>query len=139
MSGPKRYLVDTNILLRFLTGTPPHQATAARNLFSRAKAGEVTLEITPIIVAEAFYTMLTFYGLERKEASEKLLHLLQQRGVKVRESDIILNALRHLQSTNVALADAYLATAAETEKIPVASFDKDFDKFPGMSRYEPVP
>jgi len=139
VSGPQRYLVDTNIFLRFLTGTPPHQAAAARDLFHRAKAGEVVLEIAPIIVAEVYYTLLTFYGLERREASEKLLHLLQQRGVKVRESDIVLNALRHLQSINVALADAYLAMAAEAEKMPVASFDKDFQKFPGIIRYEPIP
>ena len=139
MSSPKRYLVDTNIFLRFLSGTPPHQAAAARDLFNRAKEGEVVLEIAPIIVAEVYYTLLTFYGLERKEASEKLLHLLQQRGVKVRESDLVLNALRHLQSVNVALADAYLATAAAAERLPVASFDKDFDKFPGVSRYEPTP
>jgi len=138
VNGPRRYLVDTNILLRFLSGTPPQQAAAVRQLFSRAQAGEVVLEITPIIVAEAFYTMLTFYGIERKEASEKLLNLLRQRGLKVREPDFVLNALRHLQSSNVALADAYLAAAAEAEKIPVASFDKDFDKFPGISRYEPT-
>ncbi len=58
MSEP-RYLVDTNVLLRFLSGQPAAQAAAARKLFAHAANGEVVLEISPVIVAEAFlYTAL---------------------------------------------------------------------------------
>jgi len=138
MSGPLRYLVDTNVLLRFLTGEPAAQAVAARKLFSRAHSGEVVLEISPVIVAEAFYTLVSFYGTERKAAAEKLSLLLQQRGVKLRDENQTIAALERLQSAKVGFADAYLAAGAEEEKVAVASFDRDFDKFKSVRRYEPA-
>jgi predicted nucleic acid-binding protein len=72
-----RYLVDTNILLRFLSGEPPAQAAAPRKLFNRAARGEVMLEVPALIVAEAYYTLVSFYEVERKLAAAKLSLLLQ--------------------------------------------------------------
>jgi predicted nucleic acid-binding protein len=138
VNSPKRYLVDTNILLRFLSGEPVGQAAAARKLFHRAQTGEVVLDISPVIVAEAFYTLLSFYGVERKAAAEKISLLLQQRGVRLRDASQVLAALVRLQTANVGFADAYLAAGAAEEKLSVASFDRDFDKFKDVSRHEPV-
>ena len=60
MSG-SRYLVDANVLLRFLTGQPPAHAEGAKQLFMRAANGDAVLEVVPFIVAEAFYTLTSFY------------------------------------------------------------------------------
>ena len=46
-----RYLVDTNILLRFLSGEPARQAQAAKKLFAQAAAGEVLLDVSPVTPA----------------------------------------------------------------------------------------
>ena len=73
-----QYLVDTNVLLRFLSGQPAAQAQAARKLFLRATAGEIALDVSPVIVAETFYTLTSFYGVERKVAADKISVLLQQ-------------------------------------------------------------
>ena len=137
MSSPKRYLVDTNILLRFLTGEPAGQAAATRKLFHRAQTGEIVLEVSPVIVAETFYTLHSFYGIERRMAAEKLSLLLQQHGMKLRDASPVLAALARLQTANVGFADAYLAAGAAEEKLPIASFDRDFDKFKDVTRHEP--
>jgi predicted nucleic acid-binding protein len=133
----KRLIVDTNVLLRVLVGEPAAQAAAARKLFAQAAAGEVVLDISPVIVAEAMYTLLSFYGIERGMAAEKLSGLLQQRGVKLREGSQVLSALERLRMANVGFADAFLAASAAEEGISVASFDRDFDKLMGVMRYEP--
>jgi predicted nucleic acid-binding protein len=132
-----RYLVDTNVLLRFLSGEPAAQAAAARNLFERAAKGEVALDVSPMIVAETFYTFHSFYGVDKKIAAEKLSLLLQQHGVKLRDAGPVLSALNRLQPASVGFADAFLAAVAAEEKLPVASFDRDFDKL-GAPRYEPT-
>jgi predicted nucleic acid-binding protein len=131
-----RYLVDTNILLRFLSGEPPAQAAAARKLFQHAENGEVILEVPTMIVAEAYYTLVSFYEVGRKEAAGKLALLLQQRGVKLHDASPMLTALGWLQTANVGFSDAYLAAAASEENLMVASFDADFDKL-RVPRYEP--
>jgi len=132
-----RYLVDTNILLRFLSGEPAAQAESARRLFDRASAGEVVLDVSPVIVAETLYTLLSFYGVERRVATERLSHLLRQHGVKLRDAGQVFTALEFLQTANVGFADAFLAAGACEEKVPVASFDRDLDKFKGITRYDP--
>jgi predicted nucleic acid-binding protein len=136
--SPIRYLVDTNILLRFLTGEPVVQAEAARNLFDRASAGEVVLDVSPVIVAESFYTLLSFYGVSRLIAVEKLSLLLRQRGVKLRDADQVFSAFEYLRTTNVGFADAFLAAGATAENVSVVSFDRDLDKFKSVTRYDPV-
>ena len=55
----KRYLVDTNVLLRFLSGEPAAQAQAARKLFSRAAAGEIVLDVSPVSYKPFFGTNLS--------------------------------------------------------------------------------
>jgi len=137
VSVPRRYLVDTNILLRFLSGEPAAQAAAARNLFDEAREGSAVLDISPVIVAETFYTLVSFYGVERKTAAEKLSALLQQRGVKLRDANQVLSALDRLQIANIGFADAFLAAGAAEETVSVASFDRDFDKIKDVTRYEP--
>ena len=104
MSGT-RYLVDTNVLLRFLSGEPPSQAAAARKLFGRAAAGEIVLDVPTVIVAEAFYTLVSFYKVNRKVAAEKLSLLLQQHGVRPRDERLVLHALRNSGTTRCARSE----------------------------------
>ena len=51
-----RYLVGTNILLRFLSGEPTKQAAT----------GEAVLEVSPATFAEAYHTLISFYSVDRK-------------------------------------------------------------------------
>ena len=90
-----------------------------------------------MIVAETFYTLVSFYGVDRKVAAGKLAVLLQQHGVKLRDADQVLSALERLQTANVGFADAFLAAGASKEDVSVASFDRDFDKL-NVGRYEPT-
>jgi predicted nucleic acid-binding protein len=120
----------------FLSGEPPAQAEAARKLFESAANGEASLEVPSLIVAEAYYTLVSFYQVEKKLAAEKLAMLLKQHGVKLREETVVLATLERLRTANVGFSDAYLAAAAEQEELQVASFDSDFDKL-RVARYEP--
>jgi hypothetical protein len=86
----------------------------------RAVGGEVVLEVPSLIVAEAYYTLVSFYQVDKKLAAGKLAMLLQQHGVKLREADIVLAALERLQTTNIGFSDAstnwvWLATSRKPD------------------------
>ena len=133
----KRQLVDTNVLVRFFTGEPPDMAAKARRLVERADKGEVLLVILPVIVAETVYTLESFYEMDRKDVAANLLSFLQSRGIETVESARIADALCRCRDRNAHFADAYLAASAVELGNPVASFDRDFDKFKDMQRIEP--
>ncbi len=132
-----RQLVDTNVLLRFLTGDPPEMAEKARRLVERADKGEVILVVLPVVLAETIYTLESFYELERKEIATTLLDFLRKQGIEPAEPDRLSNALTRCQERNAHFADAYLAAAALDMAHPIASFDRDFDKFKDVQRIEP--
>ena len=130
-------LVDTNVLVRFFTGDPPDLAAKARRLVERADKGEVLLVVLPVIAAETVYTLESFYEMERKEVASKLSAFMQSRGIEAVESARVLDALNRCRDRGVHFADGYLAAAAAELGRPVASFDRDFDKFKDVRRIEP--
>lgn len=133
---PKR-LVDTNVLVRFFTGDPPAMAAKSLRLVEQADKGDVLLVVAPVIVAEVFYTLESYYEMERKEVAAKLSAFLLCRGIETIEGGRISDALARCRDRNAHFADAYLAASAVELQMPIASFDGDFDRFKDVERIEP--
>jgi predicted nucleic acid-binding protein len=133
----QQQVVDTNVLVRFLTGEPAEMAAKARRLVEQADNGEIILVVLPVIVAETFYTLESYYEMARKEVAAKLIEFLQSRGMECIELPRVLNALALCRDDQAHFSDAYLAASALELNSPVASFDRDFDKFKGVQRLEP--
>lgn len=112
-------------------------AGRVRKLVEKADSGELTLVVFPIIVAEVFYTLESFYDIERNLVAEKLAAFLKGRGIEVVERERIFETLKRCREQNAHFADSYLAAAAIELSEPVASFDRDFDKFKGVRRIQP--
>ena len=133
----RRYLLDSNILLRFLTGDPPDMFVAASKLIQSAEQGEVVLELSPLVLAETAFTLESFYKRPRKEVAKTLAEFVTRLGVRLQEKERFLDALARVQTTGVHLVDAYLAASSVETGVPVASFDRNFDKFSDVIRFEP--
>jgi predicted nucleic acid-binding protein len=56
------YWLDTSLLLRLLTGDPPPLAEKALRVFREAEEGRLLLRVHPLVVAEAFYTLVPTTG-----------------------------------------------------------------------------
>jgi predicted nucleic acid-binding protein len=132
-----RYHLDSNVLVRFFTGQPSGMFSAATALIRRAGAGEVILELCPLVLAETAFTLESFYQHPREKVAATLVEFIRRSGVRLVEKELILDALDRVQRSGVHLVDAYLAASASQTKIPVASFDTDLDRFKDIERFEP--
>ena len=130
-------LLDTNVIIRFLTGDHPTHSPRSRNLFARAAAGEVSLVLTDLALAESAWVLQSFYQLDRAAIAAALKGVVESIGVEVQNKAIQVNALRNFAQTGVNFVDAYHAAVAEAKSIAIASFDRDFDQFAGIKRIEP--
>jgi predicted nucleic acid-binding protein len=128
----KRYHLDANVVLRFLRNDDPQQSPEARQLVASAKAGHVVLAISAVTVAEVFYAFRASYKLSRSDVSELLGNLLRSSVFELEHEERILDAIARVEKFNVDFGDAYLAATAVETKEAVASFDKDFKKFPDL-------
>jgi len=132
-----RLLLDTNVIVRFLTGDHPAHSPRSRNLFARAAAGDVTLVVTDLALAETAWVLQSFYSLDRNAITAALKDLIDSAGIEVENKATLLSALRNFAQTDVNFVDAYHAAVAAAESIAIASFDRDFDQFAGVERVEP--
>ncbi|MEK7864169.1 MAG: PIN domain-containing protein [Chloroflexota bacterium] len=121
-----RVWVDANILLRFITRDVPAQNSRVRSLMQRAADGDILLRIPSVVVAEVVWVLASAYKLDRRTIAGTLRELAIADGIEIEEQDVVLDALRLMESANVAYVDAYLAAKARRHGEPVLTFDSDF-------------
>jgi len=132
-----RYLLDSNVVLRFLVQDHPVHAKAAIRLFQWAENGEVELILTPWIMAEVAYGLAGIYNVARGETAKLFNAIVSAVGVVTLDREMLKDAIRRYAAKNVDFADALLSAQAVSMKLSPASFDRDLDKFDDVKRYEP--
>jgi predicted nucleic acid-binding protein len=118
-------LVDTNVVLRFLTRTPAVQAQAAARLFTRGQRGEIDLVLLPTIVAEVVYVLDGVYDYTGERVASELTALLDAQCLRVGDEGAVREALHRRATSGVDFVDAYLAAVSRREGVAVATFDRD--------------
>ncbi len=137
MTAKHSYLLDANILLRFLTNDHADHSAAAKKLFTDAGAGKINLRIPFIAITEAIFTLQSYYEFDRADIGRELLKLLTAPGVTLTCPQWVLEAVDEYQTRNVSFGDACLAAEAQADQSTVVSFDRGLDKSPGLKRHEP--
>lgn len=130
------FWIDANLILRFLTREPQDLAERALHFIQRAERGEITLRLTPLVIAEVVWVLGSFYKYPRSQIAETLTAFLEADGLVVEELEVSLAALEWIASANVDFVDAYLAEVARRCGGTVASFDRDFRRL-DISWFEP--
>lgn len=126
--------VDTNVLIRHLTGDPPAQAVRATRYL--AEADELLLP--DLILAEVAYVLEAFYEAPRAQVAESLRAVLGFRAIKVVDAELAQRAVEVYDVDRLDFADAYLVASAERSGIGViASFDRSIDRVGTVRREEP--
>jgi predicted nucleic acid-binding protein len=131
------YWLDANVLVRFLVQDDLKQSAAAATLFEKAERREVILRLDSLIVAEAVYVLLGRYGRNRVDVVNVMLAIIQNAGVETADIDVVIDALHRFGAFPVDFPDAWLAARAAQHGQPVASFDRDLDRFKDIQRFEP--
>ena len=134
----EKYLLDANVVLRFLRRDQPVMA-AADALFARAERGEVRLVLDSLILAEVVFVLQSYYKVGREAIADTLLDLINSGGgVETNRPALLNEALeRYRRHPQVDFGDAMLGALAAAQNIPVASFDRDLDRFSDVTRFEP--
>jgi len=126
--------VDTNVLIRHLTGDPPEMA--ARATAALAEAEELLL--ADLVVAECVYVLESFYEVERERVGELLRAAIALPSIKTVDSASLRRALELYEVKRLDFAEAYLVAQAEATGIgAVLSFDQSIDRVATVERQEP--
>jgi predicted nucleic acid-binding protein len=126
--------LDTNVLIRHLTGDPPVQARRATSYLRRANE----LLVPDLIVAEVVYVLESFYEVKRQRVAELARAIVGFPAVVVVDESLLLRALEVYEVERLDFADAYLVASAEASGVgTIASFDREIDRITTVRRVEP--
>ncbi|MDQ2722251.1 MAG: PIN domain-containing protein [Actinomycetota bacterium] len=126
--------IETNVLVRHLTGQPPEQAAHASAYLQSAPQ----LLLADLIVAETVYVLESFYEAPRAQVADAIRALLALGSTVVVDSALLLRAVEVYETDRLDFAEAYLVACAESTGVgSVASFDRSIDRVHTVERIEP--
>ena len=120
----KVYLIDTNIVLRYLLGDHPEFSPKAEAFMVDISKGVKKAEILDVVIVECIYVMEKYYEIPKTEIVEKLSGILNFSGIVNPDRSEILEALLKYEDSNIDIVDCILAARSSPEKV-VISFDDD--------------
>jgi len=126
--------VDTNILIRHLTGDPPDMARKATAFLAQADE----LLLPDVIVAETVYVLESFYEVPIEEVARLVRSVVAFDPIQVVDPALLLRSLEVYETHRIDYAEAYLVASAEATGVDdIASFDRTIDRVPTINRIEP--
>jgi predicted nucleic-acid-binding protein len=126
--------VDTNVLVRHLTGDPPAMAKRATAVLREASE----LFLADLVVSETIYVLESFYEVVREQIATTIRSLLAFDSISVVDRDVLLRAVEVYEIDRLDFAEAYLVACAESTGIGrVVSFDRSIDRVSTIERVEP--
>ncbi len=130
-------LLDTNVIIRFLTTdkSPKHSTLYA--FFENIEQGKMRVELKLIILFQTIFVLKSFYKVPKEDIVGGLLTLLEYKGINIKEKKIVNRTLELWRINNLEIVDCYLIACLEGDKQNLLySYDHDFDKF-NITRIEP--
>lgn len=128
--------IDTNILVRHLTGDPADLAARSTKFLKTDR----NLLLTDLVVAETLYVLESFYEAPRVQIAEAIRSLIAFDSIVTVDPALLLRAIEVYEIDRLDFAEAYLVACAESANVGrVASFDKAIDRVNSVERVEPAP
>jgi len=125
--------VDTNVLVRHLTGEPPRQAARATRALS-----DHEVFVSDVVFAECVYVLGSYYRSPPTRIAAGMRSLLALPSADVADRAMLDRALGLYEDVGaLSFADAYVAAQAESREMPVLSFDAGFRRLDWLEQIEP--
>jgi len=131
-------VLDANILLRYLLRDVPGQAERARALIHRIRDGREEVYMPDIALADVVWTLHRFYKRTRQEIRDVLLPILEMNGLRMRDKATVIYAVLLFAELGIDFSDALIAAEMlRSGREEIYTYDRDFDRVPGLRRVEP--
>lgn len=121
--------VDTNVLVRALTGDDPRQSPAAEACIR----DHAPVWVSHVVLVETVWVLDSVYGCGRAQLIQALERILDNRELALENPAVVRAALAQFQSqAKVHFEDCLiLEIAREAGHLPLATFDKALGKLVG--------
>lgn len=125
LKDSKDVVIDTNLLVRYLTDDEPQKARAVDTLLNAAAKGEIKILIPSVVIAELVWVLESFYKMMPGDITELVEAILNTPGVDTQDRSVIKGALKLYDSKQIDLIDAWIIEFARAKGAKrIYTFDK---------------
>ena len=118
------YLIDSNVIIRFLVGDHPEHLVIATEIFSRIEQEEYEVEILESVLMEVLFVLTKFYKLPKRDVIEDLKKIIALRGV-TGDKVLLIETLNIVETKNIDFIDVLICAKSRLQGYGKLSFDKD--------------
>ncbi|HEY7036917.1 MAG TPA: PIN domain-containing protein [Thermomicrobiales bacterium] len=132
--------LDTNILLRHITGDEPNHSPRATAFLRRIEQGDVTVRTADTVVFETVYALQRVYRMPRQGIRDAVLPLLALPGIKLPGKASYRYAFDlYANQPGLSFGDCFhLALMKRLRLSDMLTFDRKIGRVPGITRVEPT-
>ena len=136
----KTAFLDTNTIVRYITGDDPKKMKACYKLLRAPDNNEITLVTSETIIAEVVYVLGSrrLFHLVPEEIAKRLLPILSIPGLKLEHREAIKRALLLFSELKIDFEDCLSVAHMERQRLQTLySYDQHFDRVEQVTRLEP--
>lgn len=123
----KKYLLDTNALISFVTDRNPSQQAIVAPLFASASRMKCTLICHQFVLTEFVFVMTRVYGVPPEKVNAMVRDLIVMPGIELYQETDFKTLLSIWPASIKDFGDAVIATTAKAVKgSTVVTFDEKF-------------
>jgi len=115
LKDSKEVVIDTNLLVRYLTDDEPQKAKAVDALLNSAAKGELKILIPSIVIAELVWVLESFYKMMAEDIAGLVEAILNTPGVDTQDKSVIKTALKLYRSKRIDFIDAWIIEFAKAK------------------------
>ena len=123
-----KILLDTNVVIRFLTRDNEEYYHKSVEIFRDIESGKTEALLMDFIFAEIIYVLKRIYKYSKNDITSVLKKLLLYKNLYTENKLITFEALEIYADKNIDFADAMLCAKQKLEGFEIISFDKDIER-----------
>lgn len=123
----KKYIVDTNFIIRYLLSDNEDQYKETKGFFESAREGKIQIQLEQSVFVEVIFVLSSFYEIPKEKIVATLHSLLSYKGLEA-EKQLLQHALEIFQENNIHIVDAIVIARCNYSKNQVLTFDKKLKK-----------
>lgn len=120
----KKYLLDSNYILRYLLNDISSQADIVGQYIQKAKKGEVAISAPFIVFLECVFILTKLYKFSRVQVVESLIKFISIPFIEIEQRNFLLTTLLFYRDATISYIDTILYLEARGSDREILTFDK---------------
>lgn len=120
----KNYIIDTNVIIRYLIKDDAKLFEEANHIFEQIKKGAIRVFLEQTVFTEVVFVLSSFYEVPRDIIADTLNNMLKYKGFVTHEIPIFIDSLSFFKTTNLHIVDCVLCAKTQLYKLELITFDK---------------